>query len=212
MANPRVEELPDESTKAVEVDDGSSSSDSDVDAGDAGDAGAAGGSSITVHSRNEKKARKSIAKLGLKHVPGINRVTFRRPKNILLVINNPDVYRSPTSNTWIIFGEAKIEDLNSQAQINAANQLNAAESAAMGDSHAGHNHPHDHGKGKAIETGEAEKVEEEEDDDEEVDDTGMEAKDIELVMAQATVSRKKAIKALQSNDGDIVNAIMSLSM
>lgn len=56
------------------------------------------GSSVAVHSRNEKKARKAIAKLGLKHVEGITRVTLRRPKNILLVISNPDVYKSPNSN------------------------------------------------------------------------------------------------------------------
>lgn len=107
-----------------------------------------------------------------------------------------------------IFGEAKIEDLNSAAQASAAQQL-AAQSA---DDHAGHNHDdHDHGKGKAIE-GDAKKVEEEEDDGEEVDDTGLEAKDIELVMTQANVSRKKAVKALKDNDNDIVNSIMALSI
>ena len=45
-------------------------------------------------------------------------------------------------------------------------------------------------------------------DDEEVDATGVEAKDIELVMSQANVSRSKAIKALKNNTNDIVNAIM----
>ena len=108
-----------------------------------------------------------------------------------------------------IFGEAKIEDLNSQAQANAASQLAAAE--ASGDSHAGHNHANED-KGKAVESGEAKKEEEEDDDDEEVDESGVESKDIELVMAQASVSRKKAIKALKENDNDIVNSIMSLSM
>jgi nascent polypeptide-associated complex subunit alpha len=107
-----------------------------------------------------------------------------------------------------IFGEAKIEDLNSQAQASAAQQLAAAEAAAG--EHAGHDHDHDHGKGKAPET-EAKK-EEEEDDGEEVDETGLEAKDIELVMAQANVSRKKAVKALRENDNDIVNSIMALSI
>ncbi|MCJ1408309.1 GAL4 enhancer protein [Ptychographa xylographoides] len=212
MSNPRIEELPDDppAKKGAEVDDASSSSDSEVETGDAGPGA---GSTVTVHSRNEKKARKSIAKLGLKHVPGITRVTLRRPKNILFVISQPDVYKSPTSNTWIIFGEAKIEDLNSQAQANAASQLAAAESSGNGaDPHAGHSHSHDHGKGKAIDTSDAKKDEDEEDDEEEVDDSGMEAKDIELVMAQASVSRKKAIKALKDNDNDIVNSIMALSM
>lgn len=107
-----------------------------------------------------------------------------------------------------IFGEAKIEDLNAQAQASAAQQLAAAEAAE----HAGHDHDHDHdhGKGKAPEV-EAKK-EEEEDDGEEVDEAGLEAKDIELVMAQASVSRKKAVKALRENDNDIVNSIMALSI
>lgn len=86
MSNPRIEELPDDppAKKGAEVDDASSSSDSDeadVAAGE-GESGMPTGSSVTVHSRNEKKARKSIAKLGLKHVPGITRVTLRRPKNV----------------------------------------------------------------------------------------------------------------------------------
>lgn len=41
-----------------------------------------------------------------------------------------------------------------------------------------------------------------------VDETGVEAKDIELVMSQANVSRAKAVKALKNNSNDIVNAIM----
>lgn len=47
-----------------------------------------------------------------------------------------------------------------------------------------------------------------EDDNEEVDDSGVEPKDIELVMTQANVSRSKAVKALKNADGDIVSAIM----
>ena len=84
MSNPRIEELPDDppAKKGAEVDDASSSSDSDADAGGEGESGIPAGSNVTVHSRNEKKARKSIAKLGLKHVPGITRVTLRRPKNV----------------------------------------------------------------------------------------------------------------------------------
>ncbi len=80
MANPRVEELPDDPpTKDAQVEDAESSSDSEVDAGEGA---GSGGMNVTVHSRNEKKARKAIAKLGLKHVPGITRVTLRRPKNV----------------------------------------------------------------------------------------------------------------------------------
>jgi nascent polypeptide-associated complex subunit alpha len=49
------------------------------------------------------------------------------------------------------------------------------------------------------------------DDDEAVDETGVEPKDIELVMTQASVSRARAVKALQTADGDIVSAIMELT-
>jgi len=41
-----------------------------------------------------------------------------------------------------------------------------------------------------------------------VDETGVEAKDIELVMTQASVSRARAVKALKASSGDIVSAIM----
>jgi len=44
----------------------------------------------------------------LKAVSGINRVTIRKSKNILFVINKPDVYKSPASDTYIVFGEAKV--------------------------------------------------------------------------------------------------------
>jgi len=211
MSNPRIEELPDdEPTKKVTVkDEGSESSDSEIETGESGIPAGAG---AVVHSRNEKKARKSIAKLGLTKIPGITRVTLRRPKNILFVINNPEVYKSPTSNTYIVFGEAKIEDLNSQAQASAAQQLAAAESHDhAGHDHSGHDHSHDNGKGKAIDNGN-EKKDEDEDDGEEMDATGLEDKDIELVMTQASVSRKKAVKALKENDNDIVNSIMALSI
>lgn len=86
MANPRVEELPDDEPETkkggVTAEDADSSSDSDGDAAGDGEATIPAGSAVAVHSRNEKKARKAIGKLGLKHVPGITRVTLRRPKNV----------------------------------------------------------------------------------------------------------------------------------
>lgn len=44
---------------------------------------------------------------------------------ILFVIQSPDVFKSPASDTYIIFGEAKIEDLSAQAQAAAAEQFKA---------------------------------------------------------------------------------------
>ncbi|MEU6548619.1 ubiquitin-like domain-containing protein [Streptomyces sp. NPDC046859] len=44
-----------------------------------------------------------------------------------------------------------------------------------------------------------------------VDETGVDPKDIELVMAQVGVSRAKAVKALKESGGDLINAIMAAS-
>ena len=48
----------------------------------------------------------------------------------------------------------------------------------------------------------------EDDKDEEVEEEGVEDKDIELVMSQANVAKSKAVEALKNNSNDIVNAIM----
>merc|ERR1711870_175713 len=74
-------------------------------------------------NRAEKKSRKAVAKLGMKPLPDIVRVTVKKSKNILFVISKPDVHKSPNSDTYIIFGEAKIEDLSAQAQASAAQQF-----------------------------------------------------------------------------------------
>ncbi|KAA0703336.1 NAC-alpha domain-containing protein 1 [Triplophysa tibetana] len=55
-------------------------------------------------------------------------------------------------------------------------------------------------------------IKEESEEEEELDEGGLEQRDIELVMAQANVSRAKAVHALRHNKNDIVNAIMELTM
>jgi len=167
--------------------------------GDDKEGGAAGDdlTSKVKQSRGEKKARKIMSKLGLKQITGVNRVTIRKSKNILFVITKPDVYKNPASDTYIVFGEAKIEDLSQQAQMAAAEKFKAPEVPSVSEIHQATN------LAGTIQ---------EEDTDEEVDATGVEEKDIELVMSQANVSRAKAIKALKKTDNDIVNAIMDLTM
>ncbi|KAJ3044078.1 hypothetical protein HDV00_003182 [Rhizophlyctis rosea] len=180
--------------KIEEIEDDNDSDDApELDDAAQEEAGEGLGGAGKNQSRAEKKARKALAKLGLKAVPGITRVVIRRPKNVLFVVAQPDVYKSGTSDTYIVFGEAKIEDMNSQAQASAAQQFQAQDVL------------------QAPENDEdvPELAEEEE---EEVDDAGVEAKDIELVMQQANVNRAKAVKALKTNNNDIVNAIMELTM
>jgi len=156
-----------------------------------------------IQSRAERKARKALLALGLKKVPGITRVTLRRPKNILFVLASPDVYKSPNSDCYVVFGEAKIEDMNSQAQLSAAHQLAAGGgvgSASIGDIGAGHEGDDD--KTPELETPE---------DDGPVDETGVDPKDIELVVAQVNCSRAKAVRVLRESGGDLINAIMAAS-
>ncbi|CAM6094954.1 unnamed protein product [Calypogeia fissa] len=152
------------------------------------------GNGKSKQSRSEKKSRKAMQKLGMKPVPGVTRVTIKKSKNILFVISKPDVFKSPASDTHIIFGEAKIEDLSSQLQTQAAEQFKAPDVG--------------HVEAKAEPSAALEAEEEEE-----VDETGVEPKDIELVMTQAGVSRARAVAALKATvpKGDIVSAIMELT-
>lgn len=46
---------------------------------------------------------------------------------ILFVMTKPDVFKNPTSDTYVIFGEAKIEDLSAQAAAGAAEQFRCGE-------------------------------------------------------------------------------------
>merc|ERR1712232_1353781 len=61
--------------------------------------------SSNKQSRSEKKSRKAIMKLGMKQMHDVNRVTIKKSKNVLFVIQSPEVFKG-TGNTYIIFGEA----------------------------------------------------------------------------------------------------------
>ena len=141
-----------------------------------------------------------MLKLGMKPVPGVNRVTVKKSKNILFVIQKPEVFKGG-SDTYVIFGEAKIEDLSSAASSAAADQFRSAaplsglrQNSGVAASSAA--------PAAAVPGG----------DEEDLDATGIEEKDIELVVSQAGVSRGKAIAALKQNDSDIVAAIMQLTL
>jgi len=156
-------------------------------------------------NRSEKKARKAVQKLGMKQVSGIVRVTVKKAKNILFVISKPDVFKSPASDTYVIFGEAKIEDINAQAQAAAADQFKAPEVGAIPP--AG---PAPTAGATAAPVATAPAVAAAEDDNEPVDESGLDADEINTIMTQASVSRAKAAKALRKNK-NIVDAILELT-
>ncbi|CAE6534920.1 unnamed protein product [Rhizoctonia solani] len=164
-----------------------------------------------IQSRPERKARKALLALGLKKVPGITRVTMKRPRNILLVVASPEVFKSPNSDIYIVFGEAKTEDINAQQQAAQLAAAAAAEAREQQDT-AGQTAIEDvpttleelAGDAPGA-TGKAPAAPE----DEEVDETGIDPKDIELVIQQAECSRAKAVKVLKESGGDLINAIMA---
>jgi nascent polypeptide-associated complex subunit alpha len=128
----------------------------------------------------------------MKPVNGVVRVTMKKSKNIMFVVAKPDVFKSPTADSYIIFGEAKIEDLAAkQAAMNAENSQQRANN--------NRNFEKQSNNAPAAE-------------EEAVDETGVDAKDITLVMDQAHCTRAAAVTALRNNNNDLVNAIMELTI
>lgn len=165
------------------------------------------GAEVNIISKNEKKARELIKKLNLKQVKGISRVTFKQRGNLLYAIDQPDVYKS-AAGTYVVFGEAKVDDMNQRLAEAQAAQQQAAE--------AGAEEPVD--KSPESITADLEKAslnenkeDEAADEDGEVDETGLDASDIGIIVEQTQVSRAKAVAALRKHKGDMVNAIMDLS-
>merc|ERR1719253_265604 len=187
----------DEPVVEPEVDAESDDTDDDMPEMEDGEDGESEGRG--KQSRSEKKSRKAMQKLGMKPVPGIIRVTVKKSKNILFVIKEPDVFKTSSDNpkspaTYIVFGKAEIEDLSAQATSAAVEQFKAP------------------GAGLDVGVDDAPKIEAVEGDDDGDEDAGdLDENDIELVVKQAGVTKAKAIKALKSNDKDVVNAIMALS-
>ena len=109
------------------------------------------------------------------------------------------------TDTYVVFGKIRGDNMTSRMQANAAQQFVARAATTPAPA-------------AAIIPSLTEIVDWEDDasvdaDVElDVDETDMEAKDIELVMQQAGVSRAAAVKALRARDGDMINAIMELSM
>ena len=154
----------------------------------------------------------TISNTGLKAEKGVLRVTVRKSKNVLFVIQHPEVYRSVGPDgqcTFVVFGEARVDLAHNAAQA-AAERLKGG-AAGVGPAGAGLPTPGAApapGAAASAPSDKAAKKEEPEEETGPVDETGLRPKDIELVMTQANVSRPKAIRALRENNSDLVNAIM----
>jgi len=144
-----------------------------------------------------------MSTLGLKEAMGFSEMRVQTGKNICLLIHNPDVMKlaNKGQTTYAVFGKVDVKDFNAH-EAQAKQMMEQIKEMQR----------------KAEDNGE------ESDDDcpdlaevnfeqvESNEDAGdLDENDIELVVKQAGVTKAKAIKALKSNDNDVVNPIMALS-
>ncbi|KAG9120614.1 GAL4 enhancer protein [Ceratobasidium sp. 392] len=161
-----------------------------------------------IQSRSERKARKALLTLGLKKVPGITRVTMRKPRNVLMVVAHPEVFKSPNSDCYIVFGEAKSEDMQAQhaAQVEAAAAAERLEAEREAD---GSDETPTLEPVAADEPAAVAKVNPPEDEEEAVDESEVDSKDVDVIVQQVGCSRAKAVRVLKESGGDLINAIMA---
>ncbi|GAA5959257.1 hypothetical protein JCM3765_005123 [Sporobolomyces pararoseus] len=160
----------------------------------------------------ELKARKALSKLGLKKIDGVSRVVMKRPKGVLFAISNPEVFKSPGSECYIVFGEGKNEDAVAgfppiqPVQPQQGGQTGGASTVDESKSRQAAEAARQAKQAKALAEARGEKQPESKSAAVDVSED-----DINLVISQANCSREKAVQAIQSADGDIVQAIMDAS-
>lgn len=115
------------------------------------------------------------------------------------MLASPEVYKSPNSDCYIVFGEAKVEDSNSQAGLSAAQQFSGGGNVIPNLADTGASAEEDDDDLPELEAP---------DDDVDIDETGIDPTDIERVMQQVSCSRAKAVRALKESGGDLINASM----
>ena len=136
--------------------------------------------------KQPRRYAKAMQKMGLDNEEGVLNVRIRKTDGISFNITKPEVYKFPGTNTFVLFGDAQVEEADAAAQQAAAAAVTQPAQEA--------------------------KKEEEPEDETEEDQGDIADKEIEIVMSQAGCSRNKAIRALKNNKGDIVNTIMELTM
>lgn len=111
----------------------------------------------------------------------------------LFSVSEPDVFQSPSGETFVIFGEPKVDQGSSALAQAAASAGLSGAPGALGEEDA-----------PALVDDKAPAAS--------GDDTEFAAKDIDLVMDQGNCNRDRAIEALRKTKGDIVTAILDLTV
>lgn len=139
-------------------------------------------------SKAEKKIRKALSKLNLTPYPhAVSKVSMNQ-KALIINIENPDIFTAG-KNCFVVYGEINIDNAFSKRdEENISNVLNKEET-----------------KETAKETTESSTV------IEGIDASKYSEEDIKMVMEQGTADRAKAISALHQHNGDVIQAIMTLT-
>lgn len=151
-------------------------------------------STPSYQNRAEKKSRKMMQRLKMKHLSGILRVTMKLAgaNNGHYNIERPDVYEK--NGSYVIFGVARqgagLQREAAMQQSLAAQQFPSPATVVEKDSN----------EVPVLSTFQ-----------EGIDDIGINPEDLEVLMNQASCTRVEAVKALKENEYDLVNAIMSLT-
>jgi nascent polypeptide-associated complex subunit alpha len=133
------------------------------------------------YPKKERKIRKGLAKLGLREVLNVKKISISLTRGHAGVIGNPKIYMIPGSDSYIVFGKIQIHDPNASIVSDKPEQEQEISMIPK------------------------------ESISESIDELEVEEKDIQLIMNQCDVDYDKAKKALQKHDGDIVNAIIWLA-
>lgn len=144
-------------------------------------------------SKMRKQYNKTMQRFGFKQVPHVGFVKLSGGDGgATLRVENPEVYRFPGTNSFLIFGKPQMDSSQGLMELIKKQQQQKEE-----------------GGGDVI--GEALK-ERTEVTEEDVVVGEADEDEVDVVMAQTNASREEAIKALAENNNDVVNAIMSLGV
>jgi len=146
----------------------------------------------------------------LKSVPNVFRVTIKKGNVLLFVISEPEVYRNTGDNTYVIFGEAKIDEIGKKDWEGMADQFaeegfpDAADFGGVGD---------DELPPPLVEEIKDDETPKTTTPSKERIEFGVPSKYIDLVLEQIKhVPREAAANALKNTNNDIVSAILALEM
>ncbi|KAI3384312.1 hypothetical protein SNEBB_005068 [Seison nebaliae] len=157
--------------------------------------------------KSEKKHKKTLAKFLTQQLPQYNCVTIRKPGATAFAIKNAEVYKVPNMDSYIVFGEAKIEDATSKLDANRYMREDLAKATKMMSEPKGNS-------GDMKDDGKKDNDDSDVDSDDDIeipmkDDKPMfTAQELKMVMEEGKVSKKKACKFLTEESGDMVTAIL----